>query len=455
MANNIHIIEYKIEFRYRIDDILLWCDQFQLNEEWEILRIKTNRKMQKTFMDRSPSVEPQKDYDIALYTKNKWICLKDNTGYVVSNLNKKPEIPNLEIKSFTATPFLTVINKEFDFHTFMTILHLKDNIKVLEFKRPSLKEGLITYNNMRIEIYDKLIVYKGEKQKEFLKFVNSLTFEDEQISNIMNMLDKDDTKTHKSIAYLTWYKAKRESQNEWPLISTERKENSIEFPKNSGIYYYYPNKYVGLAKRNDDNPQLFIPKIYKLDHLKNENSFLYKYTNDIPLENRIKIPNILKSVKNMPKLNNQKYIELSYENKIIEMDKNPEYYVYRNIILRPINEEIEIEDFNAQILDKNNERVEIYVNNKWKNDSGPRIRNIITIPWHYKQIIHDYNKLNRLKKGPIMDLTHIGVINPKGDDIITWPEIDNLYVSKTLETRRLMTFKYQKNVKIEILYDKQ
>jgi hypothetical protein len=89
--------------------------------------------------------------------------------------------------------------------------------------------------------------------------------------------------------------------------------------------------------------------------------------------------------------------------------------------------------------------------NEWLKSTGPRIGSIITIPWYYQQIVHDYNKLKRLRDGPIMDLMHIGIVNPDGDDIITFPcgNIEDLYVGITLETHRLSTFKAQ-----ALIYDK-
>ena len=107
----------------------------------------------------------------------------------------------------------------------------------------------------------------------------------------------------------------------------------------------------------------------------------------------------------------------------------------------------------AQLLNENNERSMILYKGEWSLSVGPRIRNVITIPWYYRQIIHDYNKLGRLKEGNIMDLTSIGIVNPDEEDIITWPNIENLYQSKTLETHRLITFKYQKYVNIDVIYD--
>lgn len=105
----------------------------------------------------------------------------------------------------------------------------------------------------------------------------------------------------------------------------------------------------------------------------------------------------------------------------------------------------------VQLLDKNNKRTQIYnTSNEWIKSEGPRIKELITIPWNYKQIIHDLNKLNKLEKGEYSDLSQIGIVTentPKK----TWPDINNLYISKTLETKRLITFKYRKNEEISII----
>nr|CAA38628.1 unnamed protein product [Lachancea kluyveri]prf//1712308J ORF 9 [Lachancea kluyveri] len=456
------IIEYKIDFIYDKINEYVWSDNFQLSEEWEILRLKKTRTLQKSYMDRSPYTEPNTQYTIALYSQNKWYCLHNGKGNVISPLRKNPEIPNLKIIKSTFTPFLTIYKIQFDFHVMMTLLNLNDEIKVLEFKRPSLTEGIIIYNKMKINVYNSLFSYKGENQKEFKLFcINTKKMYEKDSPKIIKLYSKisfsDDT--HKSIDFRTWYKAKRENQQEWPKISKIQLENSIEFPKNSNIWYYYPQKFVGLARRNDDNPLQLIPKIYKKDHSKNKNTNLYHYlqTGKPKNDDTIKIPHTLrkgdlKYAKQIKKLTNEKYIEMSYNGEIIETDKNPEYYMYRNILIKKTDIKINI-DLDAQLLNQNNERIMILKNNKWIKSQGPRIKNIITIPWNYKQILHDYNKLGRLKKGKIIDLSNIGIVDENATDIITWPETENLYSSKTLETQRLITFKFQKNVKIKVIYD--
>lgn len=456
------VIEYKIEFIYKQIDEYVWSDNFILSEEWEILRLKKTRTIQKSYMHRSPYTEPNYPYSIALYSKNKWYCLKDTNGVVISQTKTPPIIPNLEILSCCFTPFLTTYSFDFDFHVMMTILHLDDEIKVLEFKRPSLREGTIIYNNLKINVYNSLFSYKGENNSEFkyfCKYIHSLYNED--YTKILNLYSKIGPShyTHKSIDFRTWYKAKRENQQEWPKISLTKVENSIEFPLNSNIWYYYENKFIGLAKRNDDNPLQLIPKIYKKDHSTNENTYLYHYikTGKLKDDKTVKIPhtlrkNDLKYAKYIKDYTDEKCIEVSYNAEIIQMDRNPEYYMYKNILIKKTDIHLDIE-LDAQMLNENNERIMILQNNTWIESRGPKIKNVISLPYNYKQIIHDYNKLNRLVKGPIMDLSHIGIIDENSNDKITWPDIDDLYTSLTLETKRLITFKLQPNVKIKIIYD--
>lgn len=462
----IEVVEYKLVFKYNKIDNYVWSDNFILSEEWEILRLKGHRIIQKSYMGRSPYTEPKNDYIIALYSQNKWYCLKDGVGEVTSPIKEKPNIPNLDITSCEFEPHLSVYKFEFDFHIMMTLLNQKEDVKILEFKRISLTEGLFIYNKMKINIYGSLLSYKGDRYKEFIDFCDLLQKEYINEKSILLMLfsklDKEainPNETHKSIAYKTWYKAKRENQNEWPHISKTRLKNSIEFPKDSNIWYYYPNKYVGLAKRNDDNPDQLIPKIYEKDHSILENTHLYFYIhyNKPNDTNKVTIPHTLrneelKNVKVKKKLGNEKYVDISHDGKIIEMDQKPSVYVYKNMIIKDakIKERIKLD---AQLLNENNERSMILYKGEWSLSVGPRIRNVITIPWYYRQIIHDYNKLGRLKEGNIMDLTSIGIVNPDEEDIITWPNIENLYQSKTLETHRLITFKYQKYVNIDVIYD--
>lgn len=75
-------------------------------------------------------------------------------------------------------------------------------------------------------------------------------------------------------------------------------------------------------------------------------------------------------------------------------------------------------------MDKNN-KVSYFFNTKWTfANSLPKLANVPALPYNYKLIVHDYDKLRRLKEGPIMDLTHTGIVNEHANDIITCPDIE-------------------------------
>ena len=119
------VVEYKLVFKYNKIDNYVWSDNFILSEEWEILRLKGHRIIQKSYMGRSPYTEPKNDYIIALYSQNKWYCLKDGVGEVTSPIKEKPNIPNLDIISCEFEPHLSVYKYEFDFHIMITLLNQK------------------------------------------------------------------------------------------------------------------------------------------------------------------------------------------------------------------------------------------------------------------------------------------------------------------------------------------
>lgn len=456
------IIEYNTEFKYEIKDDYLWVDNFKLSDEWEIIRLKKMKIVQKAFMNRSPYIEPTKEYTIAIYAKNKWYILHNGIGKVTTT-KKELEIPNLKIIECKFEPLVAIYKYKFDFHIMMIIINLREDVTVLEFKKVAEKEGIIVYNKIKINVYNELFSYRGDKHNIFTTFCEEMIKDynnnKARIEKLFSIFKKSEH-THKSLAFNIWYKAKRENQQEWPLISNKKQINSIEFPLNSGIYYYHPEKYVGLSKRNDDNEIELIPKIYKTDHSKKENTYLYYYnkTGKVKNDELIKIPHTLrknefKHIKKIKILENEKYTEVDYNGEIIETDLKPEYYVYRNIIIQKIKNKIKYEEIEAQLVDENNKRIKTMINGKWENIKGPKIKDVITIPWNYRQIIHDYNKLQRLKEGNITDISNIGIINENSDDIISWPNINDLYISKTIETKRLITFKYQKNTKIQTLYE--
>nr|pir hypothetical protein 112 - yeast (Kluyveromyces marxianus var. lactis) [Kluyveromyces lactis] len=102
------IIEHKVEFKYKSIDEYQWTDNFKLDKQWEILRFKKNKIVQKSYMNRFPYSEPKKDYSIALYSKNKWYCLKDGVGSYISIQKEKPQIKDLTITEIKYEPYLVI-----------------------------------------------------------------------------------------------------------------------------------------------------------------------------------------------------------------------------------------------------------------------------------------------------------------------------------------------------------
>lgn len=454
------ILEYIISFTFEPINKLIWCDDFKVNEEWPVLRINNRRIVQKSYHDKSPYNEPKVDFDIALYSKSRWYCLntKNNIGTVIKTYNKDVFIPNLKVIEKEAKPHVSYVKFKFDLQILGIIINNKEKLEILE---KNIIKDLIKVridHNSYMEIKNSIIKYKGNNHKYFYDLMEEVfenyNMHEKYYKEIYKKLGiKIDYDCHESMSPLTWHKAKRSNQLIWPEISLKE---GLEFPKNSGIYYK-SDKYVGLAKRNDDNPEIYIPKITNRDHTKYENSILYKYINDIDIEDK-KLPDSLNKifkVRYKRKMDdNDKVVEIDFNGDIINTDINPEYVMYNGYIICDFDNEIKTYEGKipkGQILDKNNKRAFIITDKKIKNCYGYQLRNIITLPWYYKQIVHDYNKLGRLKKGVIMDLTHIGIVKEKENDIITFPYEDELYIGSCLQTHRLTTFKSSSNVIIKNL----
>nr|WOL75530.1 putative maintenance function [Saccharomycopsis selenospora] len=464
MVLSLNVLEYFVKFTFEPINKLNWSDNFILDDNWQVLKLNNHRIITKTYKNKIPYNDIRIEYDIALYNKTRWYCLDttNNIGTVIRMSKEDINIPNLKILSVDYKPYVCYVKFNFDKDILLTMLLQNDEYESIE--RNNVYNKYLFIDNLKIEIFNSILRYKGVNYKEFYNMFKNIDSEykifEKDMLKIYKMINiEPEYISHESVGVLTWYKAKRENQNKWPDISLELKPNSIEFPKNSGIYYYSKDNYISLAKRNDDNPELYIPKISKTNHLKNESSILYKYINSIPIENNISIPDIVRkkyNINNITKIKkirkNQKYINLSFDGGIVYGDIKPKYLVYDNIIVKEIDNP-NICNINiipdAQILDKDNNRVCIIVDNEIIPSYGYRIRNVITLPWYYKQIIHDYNMLGRLKNGPIMDLMHIGIVDKESNDIITFPYNKELYISTCLQTHRLTTFKFYINVNIK------
>ena len=536
---NFEIFQFFIEFKYKPINALMWAENFELGEIWTFIIIKNGgRTITRGYMNKSPQLQ-KTDYPISIYSKNRFYHLdcEKGVGYAVISTAELPSIQGLEITKVNSRAYTTVCTNEFDFHTMMTVIDCyKEETKIIEKKQPSLTEAEIFHQGIYIKAHANNLSYTGEDKekheifKEFCKEAWAIyQAESPKLIELFNSIslnkpEKDPNLTHFAIAHYTWSRASRENQRQWPVITREPlNDKSIEFPAKSG-HWYSPqndNQFVGLAMRHDDHPEELIPRMYKKDHRKIENSNLYYYIkNNTSPKQKITIPiqvkkspiftldycKIIKSNKKIKEYDgNTQRIKLNYDGSILSTDFCPEVITFKNLVIGTIiliqdqykknfienvlklslsdwrsdnreGEDIQKTSIKAQVINQYNQRTMIYISpsmmfsekendcllnlknmslsspsNKedksycWIHSSGPKIDSIITIPWNYKQIIHDYNKLNRFKKGPLMDLTHIGIVNPDAEDIITFPDYDPdiLYKGNDLETHRLSTFKPQ------------
>lgn len=212
-------------------------------------------------MGKKPYIKTNMPYEIALFNKNRWIYLHGGIGTTTGNTL---EIPNLKIENIEKIPIAIIYEDNFGFHEMVTVMQMQEEITVVEYKKLTLKEAIIIYRKLKINVYNCLLTYKGKYIDEFKYFCKYILKKDQNqqksISLLFSRLEPCNTDTYKSLAYETWYKAKRENQTEWPLISKYPKENSIEL---DGVWYWYPERYVRLIKRRDDNIQPLIPKVFK------------------------------------------------------------------------------------------------------------------------------------------------------------------------------------------------
>lgn len=441
-----YILEYIVYFTFRNQNPLLFADNFKLDGEWEVLRINNIKNVEKSYCNKKPFNQPKENFDIALFRKTRWYYLdfKKCTGFVVKFSNDPIKIPNLEIISQNSEPYVVCEIFNFDLQILLTLVNSMPNVEIIE-KKINERKCVIIHENLIIECSTSFLKYKYKEQEKFRSFVSELKElydeYDDVIGKLYNIVGIEKKYlSHESLAPKTWYKARRENQQKWPEISTE--PVGLEFPKNSGIYY--PQKNVGLSKRSDDNNETYIPKLYKTNHSKNDKSFLFQYLNE---DNDFKKTEILSN----EDLENS--IEIDFNGDILCIPKNP-LFISRNKKLVGINKQYyEIpKNIKGQILGKNNHREYIITKeNEIISNPGFKIKNMLTLPWYYKQIIHDYNKLGRLEFGDICDMSNIGVVDPDSTETITYPVFSkDLYVGQCLETHRLMTFKHQNDVKINI-----
>jgi hypothetical protein len=433
-------------------------------------------------MSNSPALKPyfaaDSANDILLYSKNKWWYLNSScgTGSVVMPTADKPVIPSLEILSFEPAPHLSVYHNKFRFHVMMVILCQMPDVYVLEQKEIRALSAIVLIRGLKINVYDSVMSYKGTSHDEFKSVCahvyNAYLNESERLLNLFdNCVDPcepDPQKFNLSMSYRTWYSAAREIQGEVPLIFNNLAEaedcgrvigaNVIEFPPNSRIYYSHPKYFVRLSKRHDDNSEVYIPKLYKTSGVQSPSvPVVLKLPYAVHNNRSIKF---CRAKHRRVLLLGEPYASLSYDGTIESVDIGAKVVAYKfgdtelvvgAFLNGPFTLGVLL-GVTAQLLDKNGYVSMFFIESQdmWVKplERTPKIRAMITLPWYYKQIIHDYNLLGRLKIGPLQSLDHIGIVDPNKTDIITYPvspEIE-LYKGSCLETHRLMTFKRKHNV---------
>lgn len=128
------ILEYMITFTFEPINKLNWCDNFNVDEDWPVLRVNNRRIIQKSYNNKSPYIDPKIDYDIALYSKSRWYCLntQNNTGTVIKTYDKNVSIPNLKIIEKDAKPHLSYAKFSFDLQILGIIINNNEKIEILE-----------------------------------------------------------------------------------------------------------------------------------------------------------------------------------------------------------------------------------------------------------------------------------------------------------------------------------
>ncbi|CAO3620942.1 unnamed protein product [Cunninghamella echinulata] len=393
------------------------------------------------------------------------IDTKTWTGNVISSYSECVPIPGWEMTEIHAQPYTIIYRFPFDYHTMMILLSMMDDVDILEYKEIMLTQSLILYQCIKIEVIHGIFSYSGIEDidvfRQFCQRVKQLYEEEEErIRALFVQVSRpfiDSSTTHLALSYEIWYRGSRENQREWPPISTQRiNDDSIEFPKESGIWYTPPpGYYVGLSKRHDDNIHLYIPKLYKQDH-RLCSSYLNNYIDNVQTFKPFSMPLLVKkTVKDHGKLFNKYYdktneacITVGCNGEVMYMDQCATHIAYRDKVVGKLATTMPYIDLDVQLLDRYFNRSKILRNGVWKNSDGLRINNVITLPWYYRQIVHDYHKLGRLDNGPYMDLMHIGIVDEYGTDRITFPISERLYIARSLETHRLLTFSFKPNIQM-------
>jgi hypothetical protein len=502
------IIRWSVKIKFKHIDLLEYIDDFKLNEDWAYLEFHDGKRVTTFgYEDKMPRISEHLNGD-GLILFNKYQIYKlyerydsnymfENYLYAETISSTKPgedpiiDIPGLEITSVKYFPYTSLFKFEFDYHVMLTIIdknikgdiindsssylchrirmkgstQTKDRIKDHAFGR-----AVVSYDGLMIEVVENALIYSGDNQSKFYDIAQDLQYEYEEESgqylDLFSLLDgyecsipclreNDIDHPHHSfnprdsyfaLDYEVWYKGARENQRIWPIIS--KGKINIKSVKFNNCWYtpYNINEFVHLSRRYDDNPYGLIPKIYKRDSI---------IENKIPISVSSKLKELGINNKILkPMLETEDYDALVLDGKgeIVECSLNPKYVLYDKYILHcdckyNINNDVP-NAVQAQLLDKRWKRTHIMVNNKWIESLGIKIRGIISIPWYYRQIAHDYAMYENLNVGDYTDMMNIGIVR-KDATPISMPSVKTLYVGETSQTRRLRTFKYKYNVYVK------
>lgn len=444
------VLRWRVNFKYNNINLLVFADKFVLNDEWSYLQVNTSTTTIKLgYGSKNPQIN-HNNLGLILYRKYQIYNLYNDHGTVImsSKVTELPilDIPNLAINDIITIPYSSIYRFNFDFHVLLTVISSIDEIMISEKKELALNKALCYSNLIKFNIYHGIIAYTGDEHETFDKMCKKIhdiyLLESRQYIDLLSKIKETDDlpqNLHQVLDYELWYKASRENQRIWPMISRTKINNkSLKFRE----CWYTPsnNGYIKLVERYDDNPYIYLPRQY-IKRVNEANIIPNTVYKNETLYKRIDIKKI-----DEKKINNICLLDI--KGKIVKCSYNAIDVIFNSYLIGKIENKIILPIATAQLLDKNWNRVRILVNNQWIDDSGIRIANIITIPWYYKQIIHDYNHLNRLEPGELMDLMHIGICDENSTDKITFPVDPNneLYYSGSLETHKLCTFKYKYGV---------
>lgn len=454
MTNCPITIRWIAKFTYPRLCPLLFVDHFVMNDQWPYIEVVVgNRVVSLGYMDKQPQIEYHQ-YPLLLFSKYRIFKLTEEHGQVIVSTQAKEAIaiPGLSFTEITFEPYTSLVQFPFDFHTMLVIMDTSPEGVILESNTPALTRATVIYRSLKIDVVEGTLSFSSEKDHPlFYTIAKDLEYryhlEGAEIRALFDRLDTPQPppgRTHFAMDYEVWYRGSRENQRVWPLVQRHPPDllpGSLFF---HGLWYLPPEGkgYVGLSLRHDDNPHLYIPRCYLKPPAPST------FTIPVAVRQTCKRYGALLKAP-YASFEGQPYLLVDKRGVIIECSEHPEVMVYNHRIIATLKDKPSFfVSCEAQLLDRHFQRARILIGGVWQDAPGVRLHGVITIPWYYRQIIHDYHRLGRLRIGPLMDLSHIGIVDPEADDIITFPAdtLETLYIAPSLETHRLCTFKYKYGV---------